>query len=591
MEHRQQYTTSQFFEIGQSHPRSGLTAEWSCLHMGAGALNDFAGRRVALENSYSVYPRENMPMCGRYNALQRDMEIRPFEHSSSSIFGGQTVPASLSSAFYNPLPFFPPSGSSYLAPENNSAPPSFGYLNWHTVHEVETGIHDHSMDARRGRSKRKRFGISYERGCTNRYDNAGSSSNSLGYERGSNRYDNAGSSYNFLGYGRGSTNRYVNVGSSSNSLESVQDEPAFGYQNYPSIGLPHYRGSSLSIHNEDSSRNVRRRYRLDWEVNPSRDVRSWEVSLRRTYSTNNLSCYYDSTAQNRSRHVGVAWLNSDGNTQDLNHVVALSAMHGRFQISGISGLRPEINQYSAVGSAADFTGHIHDSISNRNSFLPPSHDYGRHAQAASWERCDRYSQRTIPSYRTGLGTTQSGRAAPSGNSLQFRSESYSSRYSSSVGGWHITHQEPRSSTAVDRFESLSNAMNANDQLDQMMVNPSLFHFSRDLFDHYRDMRLDIDNMSYEELVSLGERIGNVHTGLSNNVISKCLVKTTYSTIDDNEKEGPCVICQEDYGDMEEVATIKNCGHDYHTGCITKWLLVKNACPICQGPALANSPED
>lgn len=294
------------------------------------------GRRVAPENSYSVYPRENMPMLGRYNTSQRDMEIRPFEHSSSFMFGGWTIPASLSSAFYNPLAVFPPSGSSYLAPENSSAHPSFGYPNWHTVHEVERGVHDHSIDTGRGRSKRKRFRISYERGCTNRYDNAGSSSNSLGYERGSNRYDNAGSSSNFLGYGRGRTNRYVNVGSSSNSLESVQQEPAFGYQNYPSssIGLPHYRGSSLPIHNEDPSRNVRRRYRLDWEVNPSRDVRSWEGSLRRTYSSNNLSRYYDSAAQNRSRHVGVAWLNTDGNTQDPNHVATLSAMHGRFQISG-----------------------------------------------------------------------------------------------------------------------------------------------------------------------------------------------------------------------------------------------------------------
>ncbi|KAL5800241.1 hypothetical protein ACOSQ4_033125 [Xanthoceras sorbifolium] len=552
MEHMPRYTTSQFFEIGHNHSRSRITTEMSCMHMGAGALNDFTGRTIAPANGYSVYPRENMPMQGRYYASQRDMEIRPFEHSSSFISDGPTVHASLSS--YNSFPYFPSCGGFYLAQENNTAHPSFGYPNWHTVHEVERGLHDHTMDTGRGQLKRKRIGLS-------------------------------------LGYERGSTNRYYNAGSSSNSFVFQLEEPPFGYQNYPSssIGLPHYRESNLSIHNEDPSRNVRRRYRLDSEVNPSRDVRrqsrlDWEVNPRRTYSTCNLSSYYDPIAQSRYRPVGIASLNADATTHDHNRVA-----HGRFQISGSSGLRPEINQYSARGSAAGFTGHIQDSISNRNSFLPPTHIHGRHAWAA-WECCNRYSRRTIPSYRTGLSTAHSERATPSENSLQFHSESYSSRYSLSVGGWHCTHQDPRSRAAVERFELLSNAVNAQDQMDQMMMNPSLFYASRDLFDQYRDMRLDIDNMNYEELLSLGESIGNARTGLSNNVISKCLVKATYSTVDDNKKEGPCVICQEDFSDMEEVATIKNCGHDYHTGCIMKWLMIKNACPICQGPALANSPK-
>ncbi|KAK2633952.1 hypothetical protein Ddye_028744 [Dipteronia dyeriana] len=78
MELRQQYTTSQFIETGHNHPRSGINAEWSCMLMGAGALNDFTGRTVAPENGYSVYPRENMRLRGRYYASQQDMEIRPF---------------------------------------------------------------------------------------------------------------------------------------------------------------------------------------------------------------------------------------------------------------------------------------------------------------------------------------------------------------------------------------------------------------------------------------------------------------------------------------------------------------------------------
>ncbi|CAL5391359.1 unnamed protein product [Camellia sinensis] len=42
---------------------------------------------------------------------------------------------------------------------------------------------------------------------------------------------------------------------------------------------------------------------------------------------------------------------------------------------------------------------------------------------------------------------------------------------------------------------------------------------------YGNMRLDVDDMSYEELLALGERIGNVNTGLSEDMISKCLRET------------------------------------------------------------------
>ncbi|CAI9262273.1 unnamed protein product [Lactuca saligna] len=38
-------------------------------------------------------------------------------------------------------------------------------------------------------------------------------------------------------------------------------------------------------------------------------------------------------------------------------------------------------------------------------------------------------------------------------------------------------------------------------------------------DHHRDMRMDIDHMSYEELLALGEQIGNAGSGLSEDFIS------------------------------------------------------------------------
>ncbi|KAK9284024.1 hypothetical protein L1049_012283 [Liquidambar formosana] len=121
----------------------------------------------------------------------------------------------------------------------------------------------------------------------------------------------------------------------------------------------------------------------------------------------------------------------------------------------------------------------------------------------------------------------------------------------------------------------------------LMVDRSSVYESR-MFDQYREMRLDIDNMSYEELLALGERIGNVNTGLSECMISKCLTEKTYCSSDQNQEEAMCAICLEGYNKKDKVAMVKNCGHGYHVGCIKKWLSMKNACPICKASASADS---
>ncbi|MFS8003157.1 hypothetical protein Hanom_Chr13g01210611 [Helianthus anomalus] len=58
--------------------------------------------------------------------------------------------------------------------------------------------------------------------------------------------------------------------------------------------------------------------------------------------------------------------------------------------------------------------------------------------------------------------------------------------------------------------------------DVMLLDQSVFYGLVDIYDRQRDMRLDIDNMSYEELLALEERIGNVNTGLTEENIYKHL---------------------------------------------------------------------
>ncbi|CAI9754562.1 unnamed protein product [Fraxinus pennsylvanica] len=107
-------------------------------------------------------------------------------------------------------------------------------------------------------------------------------------------------------------------------------------------------------------------------------------------------------------------------------------------------------------------------------------------------------------------------------------------------------------------------------------------------DKYRDWRLDVDNMSYEELLQLGDRIGHVSTGLKEDEISCCLRRNKVPMLDNlsskfTETERKCSICQEEYETDGETGKL-NCGHFYHIHCIKQWLVQKNICPICKKPA-------
>ncbi|WJZ91984.1 hypothetical protein VitviT2T_011017 [Vitis vinifera] len=102
-----------------------------------------------------------------------------------------------------------------------------------------------------------------------------------------------------------------------------------------------------------------------------------------------------------------------------------------------------------------------------------------------------------------------------------------------------------------------------------------------------EMHLDIDSMSYEELLALGEHIGSVSTGLSEEVIMAKMEQWKYSCSKTGSSVDAeiCCICQEEYADDDGVGNL-DCGHVYHVACIKEWLAQKNSCPICKNTALA-----
>ncbi|XP_020587255.1 uncharacterized protein LOC110029343 isoform X2 [Phalaenopsis equestris] len=105
----------------------------------------------------------------------------------------------------------------------------------------------------------------------------------------------------------------------------------------------------------------------------------------------------------------------------------------------------------------------------------------------------------------------------------------------------------------------------------------------DAYDRHSDWRLDVDNMTYEDLLELGDKIGYVSTGLREEQIASCIIKLKPSIFDihiSTEKERKCSVCQEEYEIDDEVGKL-GCDHSFHLECIKKWLLQKNACPVCK----------
>lgn len=137
--------------------------------------------------------------------------------------------------------------------------------------------------------------------------------------------------------------------------------------------------------------------------------------------------------------------------------------------------------------------------------------------------------------------------------------------------------------ALERLEQ-----NEDLTYEQLMVLKTNFFFGAlNLEDQHRDMRMDIDNMSYEELLALGEKMGTVSTALPEDSFAKCLKRSIYTstaalpgTSCSGDDEIKCSICQEEYVTGDEMNLLA-CDHRYHVDCIHQWLRQKNWCPICK----------
>jgi len=88
---------------------------------------------------------------------------------------------------------------------------------------------------------------------------------------------------------------------------------------------------------------------------------------------------------------------------------------------------------------------------------------------------------------------------------------------------------------------------------------------------------NVDNMSYEELLDLEERMGKVSKGLSEEKIKK-LKKEKYAK--GKFSEDKCIICQYEYKTDEQLIILP-CNHNFHLECIIEWLKKEKTCPFCK----------
>ena len=88
-----------------------------------------------------------------------------------------------------------------------------------------------------------------------------------------------------------------------------------------------------------------------------------------------------------------------------------------------------------------------------------------------------------------------------------------------------------------------------------------------------------DNMTYEELLALEDKVGNVSKGLTKNQIKKIPV-VYFSKYKFKNCDTKCAVCQYDFKEGEKVTKL-TCNHLFHAPCVDEWLLKNKICPICK----------
>jgi hypothetical protein len=82
-----------------------------------------------------------------------------------------------------------------------------------------------------------------------------------------------------------------------------------------------------------------------------------------------------------------------------------------------------------------------------------------------------------------------------------------------------------------------------------------------------------DDYTYEELLDLGEQMGKVCVGLTDEQIDSLPLERVDSSTS-------CSICLSSINAGTKATALKPCHHLYHFDCIKQWLNSNKTCPLC-----------
>lgn len=211
------------------------------------------------------------------------------------------------------------------------------------------------------------------------------------------------------------------------------------------------------------------------------------------------------------------------------------------------------------------------------------------------------TQRSVGVYARGRFTSQGNE-----NGAETDGSSVTSPPLSDFVDLNVRSLRNQDSSRHFNMDSIAEVLLALERLEQdeeltheqiLLLETNLFLNGLNFHDHHRDMRLDIDNMSYEELLALEERMGSVSTALTEEALSECLKRSVFVSapsddaadyFNENNDDIKCCICQEEYVCGDEIGSLQ-CKHKFHVVCIQEWLQLKSWCPICKESAALPNP--
>eukprot|EP01063_Lacrimia_lanifica_P041916 TRINITY_DN988_c0_g2_i2.p1 TRINITY_DN988_c0_g2~~TRINITY_DN988_c0_g2_i2.p1 ORF type:complete len:384 (+),score=156.63 TRINITY_DN988_c0_g2_i2:129-1280(+) len=106
-----------------------------------------------------------------------------------------------------------------------------------------------------------------------------------------------------------------------------------------------------------------------------------------------------------------------------------------------------------------------------------------------------------------------------------------------------------------------------------------------LHTHLANAAVDVDAMSYEELLEMCDNVGTVNVGLNAEEIERRTLTFTYDaamreklTVDGQSPR--CIVCMMDFEEGDELRKL-SCPHVFHSECIDQWLDKSRYCPTCK----------